>query len=282
MPRSVRHLLRSLGKEVQMLRRNAASCYLGDGRVLTRVRGFKMVCPARDMSMTPHLVLDGCWEMAVTKVFESCLEPGMTVLDIGANIGYFALHAAREVGERGRVVAFEPEPKNLWFLKHNLALNGFAWAEIVDKALWNEPGQMTLRLTEDSSGGHSLLGVDAADLSEAQAVQVETITLDAFLGDNNKIDVIKMDAEGAEPFILEGMSETLAANPKLKILMEFAPLFLTGAGRDYHAYLRGLEAMGFSVGLIDSDLKVKPVDVARIDELIPTRPWPQMLMLDRG
>ena len=282
MRHSVTNLIKEVLKEIRILRRNAASCYLGNDTVLTRVQGFKMVCPSDDMGLTPHLVLDGAWEMAVTRVFQGCLQPGMTVLDIGANIGYFSLHAAEAVGPQGRVFAFEPAPQNLWFLRHNLSLNGFGWAQIVDKALWHEAGTMTLRLTDDSCGGHSLVGFNAAELDEDSRVTVETITLDDFLGDDNRVDVIKMDAEGAEPFIFEGMKRTLEANPQIKILVEFSPDFVAGVGRDYHEYLASLEAMGFSIGLIDHDYRVKPIDLAKIDELLPTRSWPQMLMLERG
>ncbi|MEM9883735.1 MAG: FkbM family methyltransferase [Planctomycetota bacterium] len=277
----ITRLLRDILKEVQILRRDGTSCYLGNDTVLTRVRGFKMVCPSDDMGMTPHLVLDGCWEMAVTRVFESHLEPGMTAIDIGANIGYFTLTAARRVGPTGVVHAFEPEPRNLWHLRHNVSLNGFGQVRINDKALWHETGHLTLRTTDESSGGHSLVGVDPALLDEDHRVRVETVTLDEYLGDEKHVDVIKMDAEGAEPFIWEGMTETLAANPRLKVLMEFAPDFVTGAGRDYHEYLAGLEAKGFSIGLIESDVSVSPIDLSKLDELIPTRGWPQMLMLER-
>ncbi|MEM9915231.1 MAG: FkbM family methyltransferase [Planctomycetota bacterium] len=282
MRRTVMSLLRDILKEIQYLRSNGVSCYLGNDTVLTQVRGFKMVCPSDDMGGTPHLILDGNWELAVTKIFEGCIQPGMTVLDIGANIGYFTLHAARSVGQNGKVYAFEPESRNLWYLRHNLMLNGHHWVEVVDKALWNEAGTMTMRTLEDYCGGHTIVGVDPAQLEEEQMVQVATITLDEFLGDNKKVDVIKMDAEGAEPFILEGMKETLEANPSIKILMEFAPEFVTGAGLDYHEYLRGIAAMGFSIGLIDWDVKVKPIDLDKLDDFLPTRIWPQMLMLERG
>ncbi|MEO1237516.1 MAG: FkbM family methyltransferase [Planctomycetota bacterium] len=279
-------LLRDLLKEVLRRQRVGASCYLGDGVVLTRVRGFKMVCPGDDLGLTPHLVLDGGWELATTRVLERCVRRGMTVLDIGANIGYFTLTAARSVGPGGRVIAFEPEPRNLYFLRHNVALNGLTWVDVVGRGLWNEAGTRTMRKTPGSSGGHTVVNVDPASLSDEERVEVAVTTLDTYLAESRGgdlgVDVIKMDAEGAEPFIWEGMTRTLAANPRLTVLMEFGPDFLRGAGRDVREYLEGIEAMGFSIGLIDHDFRVKPLELDRLEAWIAARAWPQMLLLERG
>lgn len=275
------NLLKEVRLGLRMLRRDSASCYLGDGTVVTRVQGFKMLAPSDDMGITPHLVMDGFWEMAVTRVFLSCLRPGMRVLDIGANVGYFTLLAGRAVGEQGRVMAFEPEPRNLWYLRHNVNLAGHAWTTVVDKALWNSAGTMRLRTEQEFCGGHSLIGGDDPNLPEDRFVEVQTITLDEHLGGETQIDVIKMDAEGAEPFIFEGMAKTLASSPKLKILMEFSPDFVDGVGLDHREHLRHLASLGFSIGLIDHDAKVLPLDLERVDEWVGQRAWPQMLMLDR-
>ncbi|MEM1109174.1 MAG: FkbM family methyltransferase [Planctomycetota bacterium] len=279
---SLVRFLRSLVKEWNYARGRKAPCYMGNNKVLTHVRGFMMLCPSDDLGGTPHLIVHGHWELAVTHVFESVLKPGMTVLDIGANIGYFTLHAARSVGSEGKVMAFEPTPDNLHFLRSNLLMNGFSWVQVIDQALWNEAGTMTMRTLEGFSGGHTLIGVAPDQLAEHEMVEVPTVRLDDLLGHDNHVDVIKMDAEGAEPMILEGMEKTLAANPKLKILLEFAPESLQAVGRDYHEYLRALEKQGFSIGLIDWDVQVKPIDLKKLDELIPTRAWPQILLLERG
>ncbi len=282
MRRTVTTLLKDIRQEIDLLRRDSASCYLGNETVLTRVQGFKMVVPSDDMGITPHLILDGFWEMAVTRMFLSHINPGMTVLDIGANIGYFTLLAGRAVGEQGRVHAFEPEPRNLWFLRHNVSLAGHGWTRVVDKALWNSAGTMRLRTEEEFCGGHSLIGGDDPALDADRFVEVQTLTLDEYLGDDLHVDVIKMDAEGAEPWIFEGMTRTLAANPRLRILMEFAPNFVDGAGRDHRQHLRHLADMGFSIGLIHHDATVLPIDLDNLDPFINARSWPQMLMLSRG
>lgn len=282
MRRTVTHLLREIRQELDLLRRDSASCYLGNDTVLTRVQGFKMVAPSDDMGITPHLVMDGFWEMAVTRVFLSHIRPGMTVLDIGANIGYFTLLAGRAVGEQGRVHAFEPEPRNLWYLRHNVSLAGHRWTTVVDKALWNAAGTMRLRTEEDFCGGHSLIGGDDPSLSSDRTVEVQTLRLDDYLGDNKHVDVIKMDAEGAEPWIIEGMTQTLEANPRLKILMEFAPDFVDGAGRNHREHLQHIAQMGFSIGLIDHDASIIPLNFDELEPFIAARAWPQMLLLSRG
>ncbi len=80
--------------------------YLGENLALTRVLDrFKMYVDARDISLAPHLLLDGYWELWNTKVFRQLLRPGMHVVDVGANVGYYTLLAAAGVGPRGRVHA---------------------------------------------------------------------------------------------------------------------------------------------------------------------------------
>ena len=79
----------------------------------------------RDLSLAPWLMLDGVWEEAITAVFRSLVAPGMTVVEVGANVGYFTLLAAELVGPRGRVHAFEPDPELFELLRDNVEVNAF-------------------------------------------------------------------------------------------------------------------------------------------------------------
>ena len=207
----------------------------------------------------------------------------MTVLDIGANIGYFTLLAGRATGPTGKVHAFEPDPRNAWHLKHNVSLAGhLPWTEVVQKGLWHENGTIQLVHSEDSCGGHSMAVSAAAGEPGVSTVEVATVTLDDYLGDASNVDVIKMDAEGAEPYIFDGMPKTLQANPELSILLEYCPTHLSGVSIDPTSHLQRLEGMGFSLGLIDYDASIKPLTPATIDRVLGDRPTPVMLMLRRG
>lgn len=271
----IRRILVELQMKVDRLAESSVSCYVGDRSVLTRVQGFKMLLPSDDISLTPHLMLDGNWEQWVTDVFLRSIKPGMIVVDVGANVGYYTLLGARATGPTGRVLAFEPEPRNLRYLRHNVELAGAHWVTISSKGLWNQSGSSELYIrSEDQCGGHSMIGG-----GDGRKVIIETITLDEFLRDNLRVDVIKMDAERAEPFIIEGMTNVIAANPNLKILMEFSPDMVRDAGRDPQEYLRSLRELRLDIKFINHDATLSEVNINRIESYSDL--WPEMLLLER-
>ncbi len=261
------------------------SVYLGDRRALTRVQGMLMYVPTDDNAIAPHLMLGDVWEANTTQVLRELLEPGMTFIDVGANVGYFTLVGRRAVGAQGRVFAFEPDPRNHWCLRNASDVNGFWDVQASRKALWREAGEMTLRRSAGSCGGHTLIHGGAENEADQEHITVETVTLDAYLqeavGETLKVDVMKIDAEGAEPAILEGMTRTLEANRRLAIVIEFSPLFLGLAGYEPVPYLERLRDMGFSVGLIDAWGKVQPLDFAALPGWFESVDWPQNLLLRR-
>jgi len=257
--------------------RSSMPCYMGDNMVLTRVKGMKMFLPADDCTISPHLILDGEWEPWVTKVFQTLVKPGMTVVDVGANVGYFTLLAAWGTGPSGKVYAFEPEPKNFRLLSRNVDVNGMTWVTVNRKALWNKAGTAEL-YTTDACGGHSLIGNTQPTTSGK--IQVETIPLDNYLTPGQRVDFIKIDAEGAEPFIMEGMQEVLKANPKAKILLEFAPMFLKASGRDPMQFIDWIKGLGYSVKLVQHDATLT-TDIDWV-KVIADDGWLEMLLLEKA
>ena len=98
-----------------------------DDCVLCRVLGrYKMFVDAGDNSLAPHLMLDGLWEMPVTEAVLRSVSQGMTVVDVGANYGYYTMILAELVGPGGRVFAAEPNPRMMSLLDRSVAVNGFA------------------------------------------------------------------------------------------------------------------------------------------------------------
>lgn len=128
------------------------------------------------------------------------------VLDVGANIGCFALQAAR-LARRGRVIAWEPEPGNFGMLRDNLARNGFDHALALPEAMSDAEGETTLHLS-DATGNtttHSLYGAGA------RTVPARTTTLAKVLEERkiDRVDYLKLDCEGAEPRILSSAPDEL-------------------------------------------------------------------------
>jgi FkbM family methyltransferase len=173
----------------------------------------------------PHLSdqirRDGIYERCETVLTCQIVKPGDTVLDIGANIGYYTLLASKLVGSSGQVYAFEPELQNFEILKWNVDNLGHENTICTNAGISDYTGEANLFLCRDNPGGHHLH--EPVDFEEAQAVQITSV--DDFLkGEAERVDYIKIDAQGAEQSILAGMKNTLEKNrDTLKLLLEFAP-----------------------------------------------------------
>ncbi len=191
----------------------------------------------------------GRWEPGVTRLIETVVRPGMTVVDVGAHIGYFSLLAARQVGPSGHVYAFEPAPENFALLTRNITGNGYQQVVATRKAISDHPGVQTLFLHQDSVA-HSL---QKETISRVQAsLQIETTTLDQFFAALGwpAVEVAKLDIEGGEPPAIEGMSELLARNRHARLILEFIPHILRRAGRDPRTFLASLRHRGFRIHMI--------------------------------
>lgn len=157
------------------------------------------------------------YEPAMTRYLRETLAPGMVVVDIGAHIGYFTLLAASCVGSTGRVVSFEPHPRNFRQLQHNVALNHYDNVQPLQEALAATPGTMKLHLAHDDTAFTTL-----ASISSDATVDVKVETLDEELRrlGIDRCDLIKVDIEGAELLALRGMTATIERNPRLQFVIE--------------------------------------------------------------
>ncbi len=233
--------------------------YVGGDRVLVKTAaGYKMFLDARDRSIAPHIMLDGVWEESTEAVLRKLIRPGMTVLEVGANVGFFTLLLSGLVGAAGRVIAFEADPDLAEIVRDNIEMNGFhrrtqIFAEAVADGTSHE---LTFHRAIRHRGNGSLLAIDQTPHNPEGAR--ETITVPATSIDRLCATVdgatphaLKIDAEGAEPAILRGAAQTLAS-PQLRILvLEFSPAFVEAAGEEPRTYLEGIERAGFRLHRID-------------------------------
>ncbi len=170
---------------------------------ITLPSGDKLCGPSTDSSVFELIVrYKGIYEPHVASELQRLLRPGMTFIDVGANLGYFVLMASRLVGPSGKVIAFEPNTIAYNYCKRNIELNGLDNVTLYKMGLWSE--HKTLKITTLDQLGHNFIGDDGES--------IECIPLDSM---NLKPDVIKMDIEGAEPFALAGMQKTLTHGPTL-------------------------------------------------------------------
>ncbi|VAW40048.1 hypothetical protein MNBD_CHLOROFLEXI01-2417 [hydrothermal vent metagenome] len=189
---------------------------------------------------------------------------GMTMLDIGAHVGYYSCRYANILGENGRTFAFEPHPRTFATLQHNV--QRLPQVTAVNLALAEQEGSAELHdyLMMSASGSlhydEAMAALQKAQTHDgdiapridhefsAQTFTVRTMPVDAFLAAEgiSQVDLVKMDIEGAEIGALRGMKRIIANSPNLILLMEYNPQALTAFGHDPIAALDEVQAFGFS------------------------------------
>ena len=202
------------------IRRRVQTAYLGGGLVLARILGrHKIFLRSADRGFACHVMLDGYWEMWLTQFLARRVTPGMTVVDVGANFGYFTLLLGDLVGAAGHVIAVEPNPEAASLLQESVLLNGHRTrTKVVPHALGASAGRGWLYAPDGEPKNAALVGTE--DLAGGRTVEVATLTLDEVALDYARVDLVKIDAEGGEEGIVAGMRQVIARD-RPTIVLEF-------------------------------------------------------------
>lgn len=178
----------------------------------------------------PHkLALDEEYEPEIRKVAENFIEKGDTVIDVGAFIGYHSLFFSSLVGADGEVLAFEPDPRNFDLLKKNIDINNVENILAFNKGLGAREGETCLYrdLNNEARTTLSSKVSRASNHKRDKSVKVNVISLDDFLSMHKyNPDFIKMDAEGFEYEVFEGMTKTLCNTKNIEVVFEYTPEWL--------------------------------------------------------
>jgi FkbM family methyltransferase len=163
-----------------------------------KLRGYKWIVGASN---------HGCWlgsyEFEMQKLFQRTITRGSVVFDLGAQAGFYTLLASGLVGSEGKVFAFEPLPRNLFYLKEHIRLNKITNTTVIEAAVCDRSGTAYFKQVNSRLMGY---------LSETGWLQVNTVTLDDLVS-QGKIplpDFLKIDVEGAETAVLQGAKAILA------------------------------------------------------------------------
>jgi len=149
----------------------------------------------------------GTWEPKVIRAVTDTVKPGMTIIDIGAHIGYYSLLFAKCVGPSGRVFAFEPLPGNFALLQKNLQLNNLQNVHALNQAVFSRTQEITITAPDDQPNPGS--GSMNNETGERHYL-VEAISVDDFCEKYTvRPDILKMDVEGSERDVLIGAKETI-------------------------------------------------------------------------
>ena len=197
--------------------------YLGGDTALCRVLGFyKIYLDTNDTGFASHVLLDGFWEMWLTIFFARQIKPGMTVIDIGANFGYYTLLFGSLVGGEGHVYAVEPNPRVAAKLRRTISLNGLSGRTVmIEAAAGDSDGETILFVPHGEPKNGTVIAKRAKVTDESGALHdVPRIRLDRLAASMPRIDLVKIDAEGAEEGVIAGM-EGILRRDKPKLILEF-------------------------------------------------------------
>ncbi len=213
-----------------------------------------------DWGVSKHLLKHDSYDPGLIAITKKLIKPGSRAIDAGANIGYWSVFLAKACGCT-KVFAFEPEPNNFKLLKENVRLNKIENKVVSTQAgLGSKKEKLKLHLSSDNAGDHQLYDSNGS----RSFVEVDVLTFDEAFPDE-KIDFVKIDTQGYEPYVLKGMEKTLNSNPDLKIVTEFWPTGIRGAGSEPTALLNDLQKMGFKMYAVTAnseELKLVDTDGA--------------------
>ena len=219
-----------------------------------------------DEQVCAGIIVRGVWESWVSAVVLSLLRPGARVVEVGANVGYYTVIMAGQVGATGHVTALEANPRLVDLIGRSIRVNGFAdRVRLLNRAAMDAPGDVDfVSFRRHSGGGHVPTVVNGyydPARGQPEAYRVEAVRLDDL--DCGPIDMIRIDAEGSEPFILRGAADLLNANPDVVICMEWSIIQMESR-TSVSDLVDWLEGMGFGFWLIGPPTGLTPLSRAEL------------------
>ena len=218
-----------------------------------KLSNFILETDPRDRTIAKKISLYGDYEEYVRQILLSYAKPNTTIVDIGANIGLHTIPLSKKIGPQGKILSFEPDPDNYRILKKNIELNGLQNVTTYNIGLSDKPGKANLFQSDENRGGLSICEKNVSQLEgEPRAVHIELSTGDIELANcTPEISLIKIDVEGAEPLVIQGMSEVLNQNKKAVIVFEFSPKYIINMGLDPNNFLSSFINKDYRLLIID-------------------------------
>jgi FkbM family methyltransferase len=220
-------------------------------RTVTVAGGVELKLPARFPSYRTYAT--GLYERALVKLVESVVKEDMTVVDVGANVGYYSTLFSRLVGSHGKVYAFEPDTDAFNYLLDNLTRNGCDNVSPSTQAVSN--AQSTAEFVPNQLERGFLMHHGSFPNGRA----VTTTSLDHFFEDKgwSSVDCVKLDIEGGEAFALTGMKELIRRNPRLFLFVEFNQQALVRSGTSEERFRGTLQELGFEQArIVEESMRV--------------------------
>lgn len=202
-----------------------------------------------DQIISERLRKEGIWEAYETALSVKLLSPGQTYIDVGANIGYYSAIASCCVGESGTVISYEPDADNFALLTKNIATNQLRNVQSFPYALYDKNDEGKLYLSSDNFGDHRIY--QSPEDREHQSIRLinggqHLATL------CERVDFIKIDTQGAEFFVLNGLLDVVMRNKDhLRMIIEVCPYGIRKSGSHGLELLQLLDSTGMQYHIID-------------------------------
>jgi len=183
------------------------------------------------------------------KLMSELIKPGDSIVDVGANIGFYAKKFSELTGSNGSVTCFEPDDYN--YLRLLQTIHNLPNVKSLKAAVSSTTGQLEFYTSPDKNVDHRAYAHDEF----ATKYTVDCISLDEYLGENAKVDILKVDVQGFEMQVYAGAKNILENNQTIKIFSEFWPSGLLKAGSSKEAYFNFFTEKGFKIFLLKDNLQ---------------------------
>lgn len=218
--------------------------YAGADRALVRLASGEYICVDTNSLDAIDYLLGWEMEANVLPVFRSFLQPDSVVLDIGANFGLYTATSASRMRDHGCLFSFEANPHTFDLLKRTLYANRLMQrpnVAAVNALVGESAGRGTLHYLPEFLGGATMTDIGQGGESK-RSIELDMITIDEFLPAGLAVDLVKIDVEGHEPFVIRGMQKTIRRSPNIRIFIEFVEAFLshTVSADQFAAEIEGL------------------------------------------
>ncbi len=253
--------------------------YLAPDLAMVRLNcGHMLYVDPLDEHVSANIIANGAWEAHIHRALLALIRPGFRIVEVGANVGYYTTTMAGAVGAEGFVTAFEGNPRLAGLVQRSVLLNGYApRSRIIPKAALDQPGHIDFVVSRRNSGGGFVTLWEGNPYEDGETLKVEAVRIDD--QDVGRVDLIRIDAEGSEPFILRGAEAALRANPDIIIVLEWSVIQM-GSRTSVPDFVAWMDGMGFKFWRIggDSRLTEMPIDtLASLEncDLVAARRLPQ-------
>ena len=232
-------------------RRVALNC--GQDEVLVKTQVGYILCAASDHALLSCLLDTGELERGTRVLIQKYLRPGDVYVDVGANVGMHTLAAARAMQGDGKIIAFEPFQPTMRMLEKSIWMNGFSSiTEIHQAAVSNIIGRQKLFIGA-TSGHHSLFELESSPNNSKDPVEVPLVRLDGTITSGQRVDLIKIDVEGAELEVIEGGASLIKVNPDIALIVEFGPSHLRRNGHTPTQWFNAFSQLGLKYRVINNE-----------------------------